>query len=191
MYTILPQPVSTARLGSWEKPLGRFTQVLGYSALGTIFVRDPADGTYVALHPLMAGNNATTLGKFASTAEFEKQVLGDPAKSAAWLRPADVAALQKRLGKLGAAEVYYPVPYPMLGGSGALETYEKGEVWTFADLVGQSIGLGGDDDDEEPPRDRSIPTRGPFKGKKISNTATMVAIVVFIAICFFLLKLLK
>lgn len=30
-----------------------------------------------------------------------------------------------------------PVPYPMLGGSGAPETYDKGNVWVFLDIVGQ------------------------------------------------------
>ncbi len=57
------------------------------------------------------------------------------------LRPQLLAALEARLGQLAVDEVYYPVPFPFLGGSGAPETFAKGNVWVFASIVGQSWGL--------------------------------------------------
>ena len=60
-----------------------------------------------------------------------------------YLRPQDLAVLDRRLGDLRPDEVYYPVPFPSLGGSGELSTYDKGAVWVFADLVAQTLGFGG------------------------------------------------
>jgi hypothetical protein len=54
------------------------------------------------------------------------------------LRPHLLEALSVRLGPLRTDEVYYPVPYPFIGGSGAPETFDKGNVWVFARLVGQT-----------------------------------------------------
>jgi carbonic anhydrase len=43
-------------------------------------------------------------------------------------RPALVAEIEKRLGSLKSDEVYFPVPYPFLGGSGTPETFDKGDL---------------------------------------------------------------
>jgi hypothetical protein len=58
------------------------------------------------------------------------------------LHPDNLGELQKRLGTLKSEEVYYPIPFPCLGGSSALSSYGKGDVWVFADLIGQIIGVG-------------------------------------------------
>ena len=49
----------------------------------------------------------------------------------------DLRLLQARLGELGPEQVYYPVPYPCLGGSGELSTFDRGDVWVFVDLRGR------------------------------------------------------
>ena len=53
-----------------------------------------------------------------------------------------MAELCERVGALGDEEVYIPCPYPFLGGSGELTTYQKGRLWEFLHLVGQMRGLG-------------------------------------------------
>ena len=177
MYTIFEKPESTSRLGSWEKPLGRFREVIGHTALGSILLRNPDDSTYVALHPLNAGNNASTLGKFDSTAHFEAEVLGDEEKRYALCRPDAVMELEKRLGKLKANQVYYPVPYPMLGGSGSLASYDKGDLWAFADIAGQTLGV--DDDDDEPGTASPKSSARPAKNWKTSPEIwTLIAVAV-------------
>ena len=75
-------------------------------------------------------------------ADFEKQVLKDPGFVDGILRPNDLAALATRVGALGEQDVYFPVPYPCIGGSGALETYDKGNVWVFMELLGRTMGVG-------------------------------------------------
>ena len=138
-YTIFVQPLPSSRLGPWEKALGRFREVLGHTALGTFFLRDPDDGACIALYPLRAGNNASGIGQFSDGAQLEREILGDVAMRDELCRPADVAELEARLGPLTANEVYFPVPYPCLGGSGALSTYDKGDVWVFANILGQTL----------------------------------------------------
>jgi hypothetical protein len=73
---------------------------------------------------------------------FEDAILKDVAFIEQFLRPDDLRLLEAQLGELGPEEVYYPVPYPCLGGSGDLSTFDKGDVWVFADLLGQSLGVG-------------------------------------------------
>ncbi|TMB28613.1 MAG: DUF1851 domain-containing protein [Deltaproteobacteria bacterium] len=63
--------------------------------------------------------------------------LKDAAFVEQFLRPNDLRLLQSRLGELGPEQVYYPVPYPCLGGSGELSTFDRGDVWVFVDLRGR------------------------------------------------------
>jgi hypothetical protein len=178
MYTIFEKPESTSRLGSWEKSLGHFREVIGHTALGSIFLRNPDDRSYVALHPLNSGNNASTLGKFDSAAQFEAQVLGDAEMRAALCRPDVVMQLEKRLGKLKAHQVYYPVPYPMLGGSGSLASYDKGDLWAFADIVGQTLGVD-EDEGDEPETTTAKTSPRPAKSWKTSPEIwTLIAVAV-------------
>lgn len=49
--------------------------------------------------------------------------------------------LVERLGEPAEVECYFPVPYPASGGSGALDSYQKGNIWVHLDIYGQVIGL--------------------------------------------------
>jgi hypothetical protein len=141
MYTLFDSPASATRLGCWSRPLGRYSEVIGYSHLGSLFLKDPAKSEYVVLHPLLHGNNAKAYGSFSSTKAFEDAVLKDSGFVARFLRPDDLRSLRERLGELSPNDVYYPVPFPCVGGSGALSTFEKGDVWVFADVLGQILGV--------------------------------------------------
>jgi len=93
------------------------------------------------LYPLNVDSNAKKYGPFREVQEFEAEVLLNPAFAAVCLPPEDIELVAGRLGPLSTDEVFYPVPYPSLGGSCDLATYEKGNVWVFADLAGQMRGL--------------------------------------------------
>ena len=140
MYQLLDQPESTAILGSWEKALGAFSEVVGFTHFGSIFVRNPATREYLVLHPLRLGKNGQDCGTYDSVAEFEAAVLKSQGFTHDFLRPADHAFLVQTLGAPAAYEVYIPCPYPLLGGSGELTTYRRSNVWVFAELVGQTVG---------------------------------------------------
>ncbi len=139
-YSLLQPPRPISALGCWEPELPAFTHVVGYSGLGHFFLYNAESGEYAVLHPFRQAYK--NYGKFDSVAAFEAAVLKDPGFSAYGLKPEHQAAIRKRLGPLAAEEVYIPNPYPFLGGREEPETYTKGNVWVFAELVGMSHDFG-------------------------------------------------
>jgi hypothetical protein len=142
MYRALKKSASISKLPAWQSDLGDFTKVVGITSFGDFFLRDPASGEYAILQPLEAEMNSIGFDDEDGLAEF----LSNPDIVKEVLRPKDVAALEKRLGTLGPEEVFFPVPYPCLGGSGKLSTYDKGDAWVFAEIAGQTP-LGGEGDE--------------------------------------------
>lgn len=136
----LVEPQSHEILGPWAPEFPAYREVVGYSSLGHIFLRDPESHDYILLHPFKGA--AKSYGKYESVNVFENDVLKDPGFETTVLRPEHVQAIAKRLGPLGEEEVYIPQPYPFLGGSEAPNTYDKENVWVFTHIVGQMGGLG-------------------------------------------------
>ena len=140
MFRVFNEPLPVDRyLGCWAKHMGRFSQVAGYTSFGDLFLIDPTSGQYAVLCPL-TGERFPTSCHDAET--FRNGLLADPEIIDRFARPDDVAELCERVGALGDEEVYIPCPYPFLGGSGELTTYQKGRLWEFLHLVGQMRGLG-------------------------------------------------
>jgi hypothetical protein len=135
----LIEPQSSDSLGPWAQHFPRFSEVVGYSALGHFFLRNPGTNEYIVLHPFKRA--AKSYGVHATIDGFESAVLRDASFAEYVLRPEHVETLSKRLGPLESDQIYIPTPYPFLGGSDAPDTYDKGDVWVFANLVGQMHGL--------------------------------------------------
>ncbi len=53
------------------------------------------------------------------------------------LKVEKVMEIESRVGFLAEGEVYIPEPYPFLGGDGSIESYTKGDMLIFMDLIGQ------------------------------------------------------
>jgi hypothetical protein len=140
MFRILAEPLLVEGwLGCWAKHMGRFSQFVGTTSFGDVFLHDPASGQYGLLCPL-SGDRFPIDCHDRET--FLNGFLADPTIVEQLARPSDVAELQERLGLLADDEVYIPCPYPFVGGSGELSTYQKGRVWEFLELVGLFRGLG-------------------------------------------------
>ena len=121
-----------------------YSIVIGYSVTGAIFLKNPETNEYLVLYPSMPGNNCKQYGSFESNKEFEEKILKNedfPHYGLYPINPEDLEVLEKRLGSCRKEEIYYPVPEPMLGGSGKLETFDKGNIWVHTDIIGQSKGL--------------------------------------------------
>ena len=138
IFRFLDPPRSTEDLGCWSGVTGRFSLVVGYTAFGDFFLLDPSSQQYAVLYTI--GPELVPIDFFG--AESFRGFLADPGVVNELGRPEKVAALELLCGPLNPDEVYIPVPYPFLGGSGELDTYSRGNVWTFADLVGQCQGVG-------------------------------------------------
>lgn len=134
-YTFAAQPGQTAELmPSWPRLHEPYPLLHGYSRMGHVFLSDQAQQQFCVVYPLQGGSKGYSA---ASLADFRATVIDD-AMFQDWIfPPALVRPIVQRLGPIAHTEVYMPVPYPMLGGSGAPETYDKGDVWVFLDIVGQ------------------------------------------------------
>lgn len=138
LYTLIP-PVGSEKLGRWQEAFPAYDEVVGYSALGHFLVRAKSTGEYAVIHPFKVA--AKSYGVFPDVGAFEAAVLKEPGFQAAVLFPEHVNAIRKRLGPLATGEIYIPEPYPFLGGSEEPETYGKGNVWVFADILGEMVHL--------------------------------------------------
>jgi hypothetical protein len=138
MYRWLQEPNPSSDLGAWASLAGEYSLVVGYTSFGDFFLRHPRTKEFAILTTMSPG--FITLG-YDERTSFESDFLGDEGVIEQVLRPADVSLLEERLGELLADEVFIPVPYPFLGGSGGLDTYEKGDVWVFAGLIAQAHGI--------------------------------------------------
>ena len=140
MFLLLEPLRSVDELGCWAAVVGRFSQVAGYTSFGNFFLVDPNTRQFAVLYTIAPELLPT---QFVGGDSFRTGFLTDPGIIAHLGRPDDIAILAKRLGTLDADEVYIPCPYPFLGGKTRdLDSYQKANVWTFVDLVGQMQGVG-------------------------------------------------
>jgi hypothetical protein len=122
MYRWLDEPRPSSDLGAWETITGEFSLVVGYTYFGDFLLRHPKTREFAFLTTLSAefidlGYDEITL--------LEADFLMDKGVIDQVLRPADVSFLENKLGVLLANEIFIPVPYPFLGGSGEIDTYQK------------------------------------------------------------------
>lgn len=124
---------------AWAEHFPQFDTVIGYSDLGHAFLMSSRTGEYAVLDPYSAGTKS--YGTFTDIDGFVERVLFDPGFITYVLQPQHVSAIRRRLGPLAENEVYIATPYPFLGGSEDPESYDKGGVWVFFDLVAQAHGF--------------------------------------------------
>lgn len=134
-YTFATEPWQTAELmPSWPRLHAPYPLLHGYSRLGHVFVSDEAQQHFAVIYPLQGGSKGYLA---ASLAGFRATVTDEHSFQEWVFPPSLVRPIVERLGPVAENEVYMPVPYPMLGGSGAPETYDKDDVWVFLEIVGQ------------------------------------------------------
>ncbi|KJV37215.1 T6SS immunity protein Tdi1 domain-containing protein [Luteibacter yeojuensis] len=122
----------------WATRVPEYPQVFGYSSFGHLFISNAAGDTLAILateRPELFPMEAT------SVEAFRQAVLVDEKMRDGFFQGEKHRAVASRLGPLGQNEVYFPVPYPALGGSGAPETYDKGSVWVYLEIYGQVVGI--------------------------------------------------
>lgn len=137
-YAFLTEYSPLSAFDVWEGNLGVFTHVFGHSYLGHLFVWSP-DHHYGIAYPYLG--RFKDYGFYDSPTAFQDEVLEDPYVRRAIFAEDLLPRLAERLGSCGPGEVYYPVPYEILGGSGEPDTYDKGALTVWASIVGQVHGL--------------------------------------------------
>lgn len=132
MYHLLDNPKSVEILGCWANYTGQYTQVVGYTILGSIILYSPSSQEYLVLHPRINGNNAKQYGKYESLCAFEDEILKDKEFIQFCISPFSENDINNLIHSHGAPleeEAFYPCPDPAIGGSGEIETFKKGNVW--------------------------------------------------------------
>ena len=122
----------------WAAKVPDYQQIFGFSSFGDLFLCS-SDGTRFAL--LRTERPELIELNFRNEAEFKAQLLQEPEVLRSVFRAGDHNALVARLGPPSAEDCFYPVPYPAIGGSGALETYQSGNIWAHLDLYAQVLGV--------------------------------------------------
>ena len=139
LYRLFAEPRASAEAWPWDVALGRYSLILGYTALGDLFVQDPSTGEIAILFTFRAWLSSS---RYDDVREFETEFLSNDGVVREVLREEFVRRVAALAGPLGEEQVYIPVPYPVIGGSGAAETHEPGNLWVFLSLVGQTLGVG-------------------------------------------------
>jgi len=137
-YILLSTPEPVSKLGVWERHAGKFTDVVGYSALGDFFLRDPGTGQYAVLFAIEP--EIVPLSIYDGNA-FYSGYLQQPIVREKVLREDHVKEIADLLGAISENKVYIPTPFPFLGGDEHPGSYIIGDVWTYADMVGQMQDL--------------------------------------------------
>lgn len=138
-FRLIPSARIDEVMPAWAEHFPQFDMVVGWSDLGHAFLMSTRTGEYAILDPYSAASKV--YGTFTEIDGFISEVLFDPNVITYVLQPQHVSAIRRRLGPLGDDEVYIATPYPFLGGSEAPESYDKGGVWVFFDLVAQAHGF--------------------------------------------------
>jgi hypothetical protein len=138
---LFAQPQPTTQLGCWDDIVSGFRSIVGYTAWGDFILRSPVTGQFAILY---AFEPELVPLSFYDDEAFKNEYLTAPQIQDHLIRPARLAAVEARLGPLAEGEVFIPEPYPFIGGLCEPESYAKGGVWTFIDLVGQLQGVGED-----------------------------------------------
>ena len=136
--TFSPIPLADKSKRWVSRLQSHYPNVFGFSAFGDLFVCSQ-DGRQIAVVltnlPKLEQLNFDSIDSFTSifltNADVAEQVL----------RKTDYEHLASRLGPLSDDQCFFPVPFPQMGGSGKLDTYDKGDVWVHLDLLGQVMGL--------------------------------------------------
>ena len=135
---ITPRPAKEAA-PRWAAQFAGFDQVVGYSALGHLFMHSTQSGAYAVIYPYQAGGK--NYGPFKDIGDFERKILKEDDFDKLILMRAHVQKIRQLKGPLQPGQVYIAKPYPFLGGSEAPQTYGTGDVWVFLDLVAQAHGF--------------------------------------------------
>lgn len=135
LITVLTEELSNVALADWRWLLGEDATALAATAVGDLFFWSERQS---AVYFLEAQRGQSTyvdkdvryfMDQFLPTEGVVEKILSSDA----------FAILSDRLGALEFGQCYIAQPWQILGGSGELETYQKGALEVYLSLVGQTV----------------------------------------------------
>jgi hypothetical protein len=130
-----------------------FDEVVGYSLLGDVFLRSSKSGQIAVLFTI---DPELVPLDFYDLESFSKGYLEHPFVQENVLKVDRVSDIEKKVGTLDRDQVYIAEPYLFLGGDESVESFTKGDLWNYLELVGafQDIGPEAVAAVKRPPRSR-------------------------------------
>lgn len=135
MYHLFEEPLSSEVLDEWVNLAGEFSLVKGYTDFGDLFLINPKSNEVAILFTME--NTIEPMG-FTDWQRFVDRVLLNPGFQEDVMDFAFRDKVRTHCGELGEEEVYIATPYPFIGGSGAPDTYKKGNVWVYLAISSQT-----------------------------------------------------
>lgn len=133
-YFLFKTPIHISKLGDWSFISEDFDEVIGYTNFGDFFLINKKTDQCAVLY-VMPPELADL--EFYGIEQFKNEFLTHETVKEDLLQVEKIEKIEKNIGNLNEGEVYIPEPYPFLGGNCSVETYSKGDLWTFIDIVGQ------------------------------------------------------
>ena len=127
-----PKPITL--FGAWRKLAGDFDLVVGYTFLGDLLLMSSENEQCAILYNMPP--ELVDLEYFGKIS-FENEFLAHETVETDFLKVEKVKEIESRLGSLSIGEVYIPEPYLFTGGDGSVESYAKGDLLVFMDIIGQ------------------------------------------------------
>ena len=137
-FVMLPATPVKDVMVRWSGLVKGFDTVVGYTLLGDFILRNSATGQFAMLFTI---DPELVPLDFFSLDEFDRGYLRQEVPKELVLKVDLVDRLRTRLGEPNTMEIFIPEPFPFLGGDGSEESYVKGNVFVYADLVGGLQGL--------------------------------------------------
>lgn len=139
LFNLFPSVAFKERAPRWASRVAEhYPLIFGLSPFAHLFVCSQDETKFAVIvtdRPELVPLKSANMSEFVDDFLRNQSVLDD------FFRRLDFEALVMRLGPLDVEECFYPVPYPALGGSGRLETFQKGNAWVHLEILGQSLGL--------------------------------------------------
>ena len=135
MYHILEELRDKSWLDVWAEITGDFDQIKGYTDFGDVFLINSKTNEIGILFTM---ENAFEPMGYTSWEKFENNVLNNPNFQEDVVRKSFIEKVKAHCGELGKDQVYIATPYPFIGGSGAPDTYKKGDVWVYLSISSQT-----------------------------------------------------
>lgn len=131
LYTLI-EPISSELVGLFVQERPEFSQIVGYSALGHVFLYNPSEKEYAVFYPHRQA--AKSYGSFKSITSFEEDILKESSFSVFVLKSTFTKALIEKHGSLKSEEVFIPTPY-FHHQSENVNDFSKGNIWVMLDLI--------------------------------------------------------
>lgn len=138
MYRIFDDYLPIVHVGDWKNLVSKFNNIAGYTFLGDLILFNSETEQFALLFTI---NPELVPLDFFDIDDFTEGYLEHEKVKKHVLQFDKVQQIKARLGDLDTDQVYIAEPYQFLGGDGSVDSYLKGNLWVYLDIIGGMQGV--------------------------------------------------